>query len=236
MPIFLKDSSNMIVMLMNKILPTKSQELLTVVEPIIEKIVKQEKFNPNIKDDSNFSSNPVAWLGKLGADFLEKCIKNMQTKLNVNLEDKTGMTALHWSSDYNDDKVVKVLVENGGNVNSASSEKYKTIFPVAGVNCTVEHELKATSVHHLFLNKSGKNSNAPKLPTLKVLLNKDNKPPFDPSLKMLGNKTAADILEAKKAVIVDYNDCHNALDEYTTWYNNDYTVASLGQQLEEFGF
>lgn len=75
-----KDSSNMIVMLMNKILPTKSQELLTVVEPIIEKIVKQEKFNPNIKDDSNFSSNPVAWLGELGADFLEKCIKNMQTK------------------------------------------------------------------------------------------------------------------------------------------------------------
>ncbi|WCR57385.1 ankyrin repeat domain-containing protein [Rickettsia asembonensis] len=146
------------------------------------------------------------------------------------------MTALHWSSDYNDDKVVKVLVENGGNVNSASSEKYKTIFPVAGVNCTVEHDLKATSVHHLFLNKSGKNSNAPKLPTLKVLLNKENKPPFDPSLKMLGNKTAADILEAKKAVIVDYNDCLNALDEYITWYNNDYTVASLGQQLEEFGF
>ncbi|AFB25058.1 hypothetical protein RPO_04285 [Rickettsia rickettsii str. Arizona] len=33
----------------------------------------------------------------------------------------------------------------------------------------------------------------------------------------------------KKTAIVDDNDCHNALDEYTTWYNNDYTVASLGQ-------
>lgn len=33
----------------------------------------------------------------------------------------------------------------------------------------------------------------------------------------------------KKTAIVDDNYCHNALDEYTTWYNNDYTVASLGQ-------
>ncbi|MEG8230621.1 hypothetical protein O6R16_06295 [Candidatus Rickettsia tasmanensis] len=51
---------------------------------------------------------------------------------------------------------------------------------------------------------------------------------------MVGNKTAADVLEETKTAIVDDNDCHNALDEYTTWYNNDYTVTSLGQAVEEF--
>ncbi|MFQ3887432.1 MAG: hypothetical protein AB8U88_04185 [Rickettsia conorii subsp. raoultii] len=50
----------------------------------------------------------------------------------------------------------------------------------------------------LFLNNSKVNASNPKLPTLKALLNKENKPPFDPSIKMVGNKTAADVLEEKK--------------------------------------
>ena len=50
---------------------------------------------------------------------------------------------------------------------------------------------------------------------------------------MVGDKTATDVLEEKKAAIVDYDACHTTLDEYTTWYN-DYSVASLGQAVEEF--
>ncbi|WP_280641657.1 hypothetical protein [Rickettsia fournieri] len=42
---------------------------------------------------------------------------------------------------------------------------------------------------------------------------------------MVGNKNCSRCIRREKTAIVDDNDCHNALDEYTTWYNNDYTVA-----------
>ncbi|MCX4079821.1 hypothetical protein N7280_04220 [Rickettsia rhipicephali] len=49
------------------------KELKSLAEPIIEKIVKQQGFNPNIMDQLN--SNAIAWFGEFGAAFLEKCIK-----------------------------------------------------------------------------------------------------------------------------------------------------------------
>jgi len=204
------------------------QELKSLAEPIIEKIVKQQGFNPEIKDQ--FGYPVVQWLGEFGADFLAKCIENMQTKPNVNLIDNNGKSAVHWYSSYKDPETVKILIKSGGNVNAQSTEKMQVTFNVHGISCTVQHELKMTAVHQLLLANNIK----PNLPTLKVLLNKENKPPFDPSIKMVGDKTAADVLEEKKAAIVDYDVCHTALDEYTTWYNNGYSVASLGQAVEEF--
>lgn len=189
------------------------KEIKSLAEPIIEKIVKQQGFNPNIMDQLN--SNAIAWLGELGADFLEKCIKNMQTKPDVNIYDATGRTPLDWYSDYNASQVVETLIKNGANVNSQCRQD------------------AATPTHRLFLNNSKVNADKPKLQALEVLLNKDNKPPFDPSIKMVGDKTAADVLEEKKAAVVDYDACHTAFDKYTTWYN-DYSVASLGQAVEEF--
>lgn len=126
------------------------------------------------------NSNAIAWFGEFGAEFLEKCIKNTHTKSDVNFYDKSGKTPLDWYSDYNATKIVETLIKNGGNVN---------------LQCTQD---AATPSHRLFLNNSNVNASNPKLPTLKALLNKENKPPFDPSIKMVGNKTAADVLEEKK--------------------------------------
>ncbi|WP_256621156.1 hypothetical protein [Rickettsia sp. TH2014] len=154
------------------------KELKSLAEPIIEKIVKQQGFNPNIMDQLN--SNTIAWLGEFGAEFLEKCINNMYTKPDVNFSDKSGRTPLDWYSDYNATKIVETLIKIGGNVNS---------------QCTQD---AATPSHRLFLNNSKVNANTPKLLTLKALLNKENKPPFDPSIQMVGNKTVADVLEEKK--------------------------------------
>ncbi|MFV9858331.1 hypothetical protein [Rickettsia sibirica] len=49
------------------------KELKSLAEPIIEKIVKQQGFNPNIMNQLN--SNAIAWFGEFGAEFLETCIK-----------------------------------------------------------------------------------------------------------------------------------------------------------------
>ncbi|MGX6959721.1 MAG: hypothetical protein ACIPMY_00330 [Rickettsia endosymbiont of Pentastiridius leporinus] len=197
-----------------KALLTESfKELKSLAEPIIEKIVKQQGFNPDIID--TLGSNAVAWLGEFGPDFLSKHIENMQTKPDVNPQDKSGRSPLDWYSDYNAAKTVEILVKNGGNVNSQCSQD------------------AATAGHRLFLNPSKVNANKSKLETLEVLLNKENKPPFDPSIRMVGDKTIADVLEEKKASVPDYDACRTAIDNYTTWYNNDYTVTSLGQQVED---
>ncbi|KJV91202.1 hypothetical protein [Rickettsia amblyommatis] len=89
--------------------------LQSLSEPIIEKIVKQQGFNPNIMDQLN--SNAIAWFGEFEAEFLEKCIKNTHTKPDVNFYDKSGKTSLDWYSDYNATKIVETLIKNGGNVN-----------------------------------------------------------------------------------------------------------------------
>ncbi|KJW04224.1 ankyrin repeat domain-containing protein [Rickettsia argasii] len=110
------------------------KELKSLAEPIIEKIVKKQGFNPNIMDQLN--SNTIAWFGAFGAAFLEKCIKNTHTKPDVNFYDKSGKTPLDWYSDYNATKIVETLIKNDGNVN---------------LQCTQD---AATPGHRLFLNNS----------------------------------------------------------------------------------
>lgn len=203
-----------------------------LVEPIIEKIVKQPGFNPNIKDQ--LGSNTVSWLGEFGAEFLNKSIESMHTKPDMSIIDGGGRTPLDWYCDYNYPQVVEIFIKNGGNLNTQSRDKIKINFQYSDTNFTIEQEFKATPVHRLFLNNSKINADKPKLPTLKVLLNKENKPPFDPNIKMIGNKTVADILEDKKVAINDYPACKTLLEDYTIWYNDKQAVDSLGTQLENF--
>lgn len=189
---------------------TDIKDCAPIVENLINKIIQSEKFDHTAKDaDTGFTA--VHWLCELGEKGLALLQELQGRGADINQGDVSGRSKLNWYCDYNALPIVTELLK------------------LNKVNVNTQARNGETAVHALFSNTSKINSAKEKLPILKLLLNHDNKPPYDPTLKMslnYNNKlidvTAQDLLN----LIIgkpndDLNNCSTLLDQYKTWYDKE---------------
>ncbi|WP_375318568.1 ankyrin repeat domain-containing protein [Candidatus Tisiphia endosymbiont of Oplodontha viridula] len=187
-----------------------------IVTKIIEKIIQSEKFIPAAKDTATgFSA--VHWVCELGKEAPTLLQKLKERGANIDAGDVNGRPTLNWYSDYNIPSIVTKLLKSKANVNTQADNG-------------------ETAPHALLLNASKMNSTKEKLPTLKLLLDSNNEPPFNPFLEMQG-ATVQDCLNSimKKTVDTklknDLEKCQELLEEYSDWYCREVMVEPLGAEF-----
>lgn len=200
---------------------------IPIVENLIDKIIHSEKFDHTAKDaDTGFTA--VHWLCELGEKGPALLQKLQNLGADINQGDVSGRSTLNWYSDYNVLSIVKKLLElNKANVNTQALNG-------------------ETAAHALFFNASKINSAKAKLPTLELLLNHNNKPPYDPTLTMQGftAKGLLQLIITQHGDNEDLNNCSKLLDEYKEWYDetgvklleewHNEQAAILGAELASF--
>jgi ankyrin repeat protein len=189
---------------------------IPIVEELIKKIIHSEKFDHTAKDaDTGFTA--VHWLCELG-EKAPALLQELQKRgADINQGDVSGRSTLNWYSDYNALSIVTKLLElNKANVNTQALNG-------------------ETAAHALFFNASKINSAKAKLPILKLLLNHDNKPPYDPTLTMQGftAKGLLQLIITQHGDNEDLNNCSKLLDEYKEWYDEQAALL-LGAEFANF--
>lgn len=164
----------------------------------IKVLISLGKLKPAIKDTGGFTA--IHWLAELSQfeDIISRFDQEEVKKL-TNMGDAQGKSPLHWYCDYNAPKTVEILRKYGANVN-------------------LQDKNKDTAGHLLMLNPSKVNIDKPKLPVLKQLSDKENKPPLNPYLKNGANKFISDLIKESDDS-PDKSACLTEIQNYENWYH-----------------
>lgn len=184
---------------------------LPLVDEIATSIANSDLFDPQSTYRDAFGATPVR-LALEFPNYPELLPKILAKGARIDDLDVHGRTALDIKAAAAAPLPVLALLNNGANVNATGPDG-------------------RTPVHSLFLKPDGDTCYVGALEdTLKVLLNHDNRPPFNPSLTTNDGRMATDILKAKIAGVQCLrSDCGDTSSPFL-----DQLQACLGD-LESYG-